>query len=589
MAGFELDEDDARLVAGICDRLDRLPLGIELAAGRARHLRLPELLDRLGDPSAVLDGVAPTAPANRRGLRAVAEWSYVLLDDTERLVFQGVAVFADGATLDGAASVCAALGVVPGDVELTLGRLVDKSLVHVDREGAATRYRMLQTLCDYSLDRLAESGAEDVVRRGHARWVADLAATVAFGARTTGRTVAAVQDEEVAVRDALTWAQAADPLLALDIVTALAPFWFGSMRVSSGWAPLTTTLDAARGADDARRASAVAWAALFSAMSFDDTMSARLSEEADAIESRVRDPACLGIFALTRALAVGYTAHVDDARADAWFAQARAHFTALDHHIGLGYVSFAEGALQLVAGDQGRAATSLGAAVDTFRAHGDHLGLILAVSRLGELAWRTGDVPLFVDMHAELLELGRAGRSEGVVAGATARLAVGRLEQGGLEDAEALAAAALAVEQCELHAGRQRLRLPVGCARELGTGSPRRSNAAVARRDRCVQPRRRSGRCGPGGAVLDRPEQLVPARRRSRRSAAGGGVRARSGPNDRRPVGRGAGGRAVCSRRRRILSSRGARRDESGDESAAKAAGKHTPGDCGADEIGPPA
>ena len=115
-----------------------------------------------------------------------------------------------------------------------------------------------------------------------------------------------------------------------------------------------------------------------------------------------------------------------------------------DHHIGLGYVSFAEGALHLVAGDPDLAAAELGEAVDAFRAHGDHLGLILAVSRLGELAWRVGDVQLFVDMHADLLELGRAGRSEGVIAGATARLAVGRLEQGALDDAQELAAAALA-------------------------------------------------------------------------------------------------------------------------------------------------
>ena len=179
--------------------------------------------------------------------------------------------------------------------------------------GASTRYRMLQTLCDYSLDRLTESGTEDVVRRAHAGWVAALAATVAFGARTTGGTVAAVQDEEVAVRDALTWARAADPLLALDIVTALAPFWFGSMRVSSGWEPLTATLDAAIGADEVRRASAVAWAALFSTMAFDDTMADRLSEEAKAFEARLRDPVRLGVLALTRALAVGYTAHPDDA------------------------------------------------------------------------------------------------------------------------------------------------------------------------------------------------------------------------------------------------------------------------------------
>jgi predicted ATPase/DNA-binding SARP family transcriptional activator/tetratricopeptide (TPR) repeat protein len=444
MAGVDLDPDEELLVARICDRLDRLPLGIELAAGRARHLQLSELLDRLGDPFDVLDGGSLTLPPSQRGLRAVADWSYQLLEDPEREAFECMAVFADGATLDGAATVCAARGFVPRDVERLLGRLVDKSLISVDRAGATTRYRMLQTLYDYALERLRESGAEEVVRRAHAKWVAGVAATVAFGARTTGGTVAAVQDEEVAVRDALTWARAAEPLLALDIVTALAPFWFGSMRVSAGWGPLVAALDATSGADGTRRSPAIAWAALFGTMAFDDVTAGRFAEEAAANESGLRDPVRLGVLALTRALAVGYREQVDGARAERWIGQARDQFTLADHHIGLGYTSFAEGALQLVAGDPGAAGDSLGSAIEVFREHGDHLGLILAVSRMGELAWRTGDIQLFVDMHAELRELGRAGRSEGVIAGATARLAVGRLEQGALDDAHELAKAALA-------------------------------------------------------------------------------------------------------------------------------------------------
>jgi hypothetical protein len=110
----------------------------------------------------------------------------------------------------------------------------------------------------------------------------------------------------------------------------------------------------------------------------------------------------------------------------------------------LAHVSFAEGAVRLVRGDPEGAATSLRAAIDGFRAHEDHLGLILAVSRLGELAWRIGDLQLFADMHAELLGLGRASRSSAVVIGATARLAHARLEQGALDEAQALAAEALA-------------------------------------------------------------------------------------------------------------------------------------------------
>ncbi|HSB87618.1 MAG TPA: hypothetical protein VLD86_15010, partial [Ilumatobacteraceae bacterium] len=112
--------------------------------------------------------------------------------------------------------------------------------------------------------------------------------------------------------------------------------------------------------------------------------------------------------------------------------------------IGLGHVSFAEGAMHLVFGDMDAAASSLGDSIATFREHHDHLGLILAISRLGELAWRRGDIDVFADMHAQLLELGRAGRSAGVIAGATARLALARMAKGDVEEAQVLARSALA-------------------------------------------------------------------------------------------------------------------------------------------------
>jgi len=160
-----------------------------------------------------------------------------------------------------------------------------------------------------------------------------------------------------------------------------------------------------------------------------------------ATAGELDDPVRRGCLAVTQALAAGYAAEPGD---DDWVARARDEFSRAGHEIGLGYVAYAEGARNLVAGDLTSAAQSLETAVDAFRDHGDHLGLILAVSRLGELAWRTGDIDLFIEMHADLLELGRAGRAQGVVAGATARLAVGRLAQGALADAQDLARAALA-------------------------------------------------------------------------------------------------------------------------------------------------
>jgi predicted ATPase len=201
--GIAIDRDDApTAIAQICERLDRLPLALELAAARARHLRLTEILERLSDRFALLRTGPRSAPEHQRDLRAVADWSYDLLDDRERVVFERLSVFADGATLEAARSVCAAHGIAPAEIDDLLDRLIDKSLIVADHTGAQTRYRMLQTLRDYAADRLHLRGERDAALRAHALWIRELAERVRFGARTTGALVAAVQDEDVAVRDA---------------------------------------------------------------------------------------------------------------------------------------------------------------------------------------------------------------------------------------------------------------------------------------------------------------------------------------------------------------------------------------------------
>jgi tetratricopeptide (TPR) repeat protein len=417
-----------------------LPLALELAAARTRHLRLDEILERLTNRFELLPDGSRTAQQHQRNLHAVADWSYELLDEPERIAFERLSVFADGATLDGARHVCAARGVGAADVERLLHRLVDKSLVVIDRSTGQTRFRMLQTLADYATERLDARSDREEARHAHALWVLGLAATVQFGASTSGPTVAAIQDEDVAIRDAIGWSVITKPSLALEICNALSPFWFGSMRVSVGWELLSTAIDAA-GSDDRRlRSTALAWAIVFATMVQDLEMAQALAEEALAFERSLDEPARLGLVCFALALAAGYRGDND---ASQWIVEARHQFTRAGMPLGLGHVSLAEGAAYLVGGDLPAAASSLHDAIEVFRAERDHLGLIVAVSRLGELAWRRGDIALFVEMHAEMLELGRAGRSTGVIAGATARLGHARLVQGELDEAQRLARTAL--------------------------------------------------------------------------------------------------------------------------------------------------
>lgn len=434
------DPLDPFVVDEICRALDHLPLALELAAARTQHLRLDELLERLADRLGVLSEGARDAPARQRGLSAVAEWSYDLLDEPERLVFERLSVFADGASLVAAEAVCAGGGVRADVVEDLVRRLVDKSLVIADRAGPVTRYRMLQTLAEFASRRSDERGERDATRRAHAEWVRELARTVGWGARVAGDVVATIHREDTAIRDALAWSSANDADLALEICDDLAAYWFGAMRVSVGWEHIRTAIDAPGPQDPARRASLLAWALVFATLTQQTELADRAADEAYGYERDRGDHARLGRLCLLRALAAGYR---PDGDLERWVTQAREHLSAAGATGPVGYLEFAEGAGLLVAGAIEVAAARLRGAVDTMRAEEDHLGLVLAVSRLGELAWRMGDLDLFEDAHAELLELGQASRTQGVVTGATARLAVARLRQGDVERAQQLARSAL--------------------------------------------------------------------------------------------------------------------------------------------------
>ena len=149
--------------AAVCERLDRLPLAIELAAARTKALSPAEILDRLEHRLPALASGPRDAPRRQRTLQATIDWSYELLTSEEQQLLGRLSVFAGGCTLQAAEAVC--------DAELdTVEALVDRSLV---RSGDG-RYWMLQTLREYALERLARSGEVDHVRRRHARWFVEL-------------------------------------------------------------------------------------------------------------------------------------------------------------------------------------------------------------------------------------------------------------------------------------------------------------------------------------------------------------------------------------------------------------------------------
>ena len=164
---FGVTDDDAAVVSEVCRRLDGMPLAIELAAARVRALSIEEILDSLHDRFRLLTGGSRTAVRRQQTLRASVDWSHALLTEPERVLFRRLAVFMGGFDLDAARAVA-------GDEELErhqvldlLTLLVDKSIVVAEEVGGRTRYRMLETVRQYGLEKLGDSSEADAVRTRH--------------------------------------------------------------------------------------------------------------------------------------------------------------------------------------------------------------------------------------------------------------------------------------------------------------------------------------------------------------------------------------------------------------------------------------
>ncbi|MET7671351.1 BTAD domain-containing putative transcriptional regulator [Micromonospora luteifusca] len=172
--GFRVTDQNVASVVEICRRLDGLPLAIELAAARLRSLPVEQLATRLDDRFRLLTGGSRTAVPRHRTLRAVVAWSWDLLTEDERRMVMWLAAFSGTITPEAAAQLVAVNETVPSAVLDVLSALVDKSLLQC-LEGDEPRYRMLETIREYGLERLAETGDVAKVRGEHAAYFLRLA------------------------------------------------------------------------------------------------------------------------------------------------------------------------------------------------------------------------------------------------------------------------------------------------------------------------------------------------------------------------------------------------------------------------------
>jgi len=241
---FTIDDDNAGGVAEICRRLDGMPLAIELAAARVRTLSLTEIVDSLHDRFRLLTGGSRIAVRRQQTLRASVDWSHALLTGTERVLFRRLAVFLGGFDLDAAQAVTGADGVQRYQVLDQLTLLVDKSLVVAENTGATTRYRLLETVRQYALEKLGEFGEADAVRARHRDYYTSMAALLVVPARADYKQRLDQAEVEMDnLRSALGWnLETSDTERALSLASSLQPLWLTRGRILEGRAWFDTVL-----------------------------------------------------------------------------------------------------------------------------------------------------------------------------------------------------------------------------------------------------------------------------------------------------------------------------------------------------------
>jgi predicted ATPase/tetratricopeptide (TPR) repeat protein/DNA-binding XRE family transcriptional regulator len=174
---FSLTIDNVPSVAQICNKLDGVPLAIELAAARIKTFSVEQIAVRLQENFSLLSAGNRTALPRHQTLQAAIDWSYDLLSSAEQTLFRRLSIFVNGWTLDAAESICSDANIQSETMLDLLSQLINKSLVIVDETQGKTRYRMLETIRQYANEKIVELGESDSLRDKHLEYFLNLAET----------------------------------------------------------------------------------------------------------------------------------------------------------------------------------------------------------------------------------------------------------------------------------------------------------------------------------------------------------------------------------------------------------------------------
>ena len=407
--GFAVTTSNAPAVARVCQRLDGIPLAIELAAARVKALAVQQIASRLNDRFRLLTGGARTGLARHQTLRATMDWSYDLLLEKERAVLRRLSVFAGGWMLEAAEAVCSGDGVDVSDILDLLTQLVDKSLVVMETRGEEARYRLLEMVRQYGLELLAEAEEDADTRRRHLNWYLGL--VVQADPKLRGAEQQAwlerLEMEHDNLRAALerSTKEAGDTEAGLRLAGRLYFFWFMHGHESEGRQWLEKVLSRGADASSSARAKALCGVGILARRQSDYKRAGASLQESLVLFRESGDRWGIG-------LSLHHLAHVaeelgDFGKAMALYEESLFPFREAGHKWGVAASLNCSGEAMQRRGDYSGATPLFQESMTICREIGDKWLLAYPVRNLGTVAAYNGDYETATAFLEESLAIGR--------------------------------------------------------------------------------------------------------------------------------------------------------------------------------------
>jgi predicted ATPase/class 3 adenylate cyclase len=483
---LRLTDLDAPAVARVCVALDGIPLAIEMAAARLRTLSVGQIAQRISDRFGLLTGGSRTALPRQQTLQAMLDWSYELLTGAERAALRALSVFPAGFTLEAAEDVGAGPQTRRGHVLHLVGQLVDKSMLIADTHTDDVRYRMLQIVRQYGLERLVQAGEAGEVRARQLAWCLRLVSSLDVTARPEHEWVPRLDIEHDNLRAGLAWGiEAGNVLSVLRLASSLAPFWLVRGYWSEGRRWLEAALTAGISVDPDVQARGLLGLARIVEYQGDYGEAKTFSEAGLALQQHLGDSRevagalrTLGNIAYARSdyraarnlyeeslvygratgdprfiaaslinLAIVADHQADYARAAALARECLDLFRSVDDRRGTAFALHILGLVAIDQGDHDGAAPLFEESLQLRRDLGDRRGISGSLHSLGVIAHAHGDLARAQALYEESLQLRRTlGDKQGVGASLSSLAAVAR-DRTDLDAARALWQESLTLRQ----------------------------------------------------------------------------------------------------------------------------------------------